>query len=246
MSTRCCGPTADDQGHRAGVRVPEPPAHAASWAIRRACARSSSTWWATRSSSRRRAPCHLPLPRRAPRQSRDNIELEVTDTGIGIPVERLAAIFDVVRAGDNSVTRRYGGSGLGLAISRELARMMAATSPSSRTWARVDLHGDPVLPACELPPPKPVRAGRELPQFGLRALVVEDNPFNQTVMQQMLVKFGITCDIAENGDEALERIAVTVLRPRVHGHPHAGDGRLRAGGGSGPAGTDRAAFPSSR
>ena len=50
--------------------------------------------------------------------------IEVIDTGIGIPSERLETIFERFQQGDNSMARKYGGSGLGLAISRALCEIM--------------------------------------------------------------------------------------------------------------------------
>jgi len=49
---------------------------------------------------------------------------EVTDTGMGIPEEQLATIWEPFRQGDSSVTRKFGGTGLGLAIVRKLAELM--------------------------------------------------------------------------------------------------------------------------
>jgi two-component system, sensor histidine kinase RpfC len=136
-----------------------------------------------------------------------NVVLEVADTGIGIPADRIEAIFDVFEQVDNSVTRQYGGSGLGLAISRQLARLMSGeVTVRSELGVGSTFTVTLSLPACALAAATPVPVGRVLPQFGLTALVVEDNLFNQTVMKQTLAKLGITADLAENGVAALERI----------------------------------------
>jgi len=52
------------------------------------------------------------------------LHFAVSDTGIGIPKDKLAIIFDSFRQADGSTTRRYGGTGLGLTISKQLAEMM--------------------------------------------------------------------------------------------------------------------------
>jgi two-component system sensor histidine kinase RpfC len=136
-----------------------------------------------------------------------HVVISVADTGIGIPRERQAAIFDVFEQVDNSITRKYGGSGLGLAISRQLAELMdgeisVASELGRGSTFTVRLR----LEICELTLPEvPERRG-QLPDFGLRALIVEDNPFNQMVTRKTLAKLGIDADIAENGAVALARL----------------------------------------
>ena len=56
--------------------------------------------------------------------ARDGLLIEVADTGIGIPEEELATIFERFRQADSSISRRYGGSGLGLALVKEMAELL--------------------------------------------------------------------------------------------------------------------------
>lgn len=138
------------------------------------------------------------------------IEFAVTDTGPGIPPERLAVLFNRFVQADMSTTRRFGGSGLGLAISKQLTELMggsigAESRPGcgSRFWFRLSLAFDRSQPPgiTQKPAMAPV-AGRDL-----RVLVVEDNRINQQVAVKMLEKLGAAVDLAEDGRQAVEMTA---------------------------------------
>ena len=140
-------------------------------------------------------------------RERENVLLEIRDTGVGIPEDRLESIFDVFEQGDATVTRRFGGTGLGLAISRQLARLMGGdVSVESHVGRGSTFTARLSLQPCTPPVRKAPEQARELPSFGLHALVVEDNPFNQMVTRQMLAKIGITAQVAATGADALEAL----------------------------------------
>jgi signal transduction histidine kinase/CheY-like chemotaxis protein len=136
------------------------------------------------------------------------IVLEVSDTGIGIRPDRLEAVFEQFEQAEASTGRRFGGTGLGLAIGRQLATMMGGGLAVTSSYG----HGSTFTAQLALPPADPSAVPAttrqdSLPHFGLRALVVDDNPFNRLVVQKMLARVGITADLAVNGREAVEGLS---------------------------------------
>ncbi len=143
----------------------------------------------------------------------------IIDTGIGIPTEKLEAIFAPFTQADGSTTRSYGGTGLGLTISRQLAELMGGSigvesvpGKGSTFWFTAVLEKQTVIPCTPSPPRKdssvPSTDGGRLeegrPGGGVtRLLLVEDEPVNQMVISVTLEKFGFLVDLATNGREAL-------------------------------------------
>jgi signal transduction histidine kinase/CheY-like chemotaxis protein len=140
-----------------------------------------------------------------PKAAGQNIRIKIEDSGIGIPADRLSAVFDQFEQADNSTTRQFGGTGLGLAISRTLAsRMGGDVTVESTVGVGSTFTLSMALKPCAAPKQKIAPVSKILPDFGLRGLVAEDNKFNQVVVKSMLERVGITVDIAENGEEALK------------------------------------------
>ncbi len=146
------------------------------------------------------------------------LRFQVVDTGIGIPADRIGALFNVFTQVDGSTTRKYGGTGLGLAISKQLVELMGGTIGVesvegggttfwfTATFTRLD---DPARPAgAEAPlhtsdaPGAPLEASRR----PARILLADDNHVNVTVARAMLKKLGHTIDVARNGLEAVEAL----------------------------------------
>jgi len=133
----------------------------------------------------------------------DVLRFEVIDTGIGIPAEAQAHVFNAFSQADSFTTRKYGGTGLGLAICRQLAGLMGGeigvhseVGRGSTFWFEVRL--EPVADAA----PTLTRLPRpSLP--GLRALIVDDNASNREILRQHLQSWGVDVIGAETSAAAL-------------------------------------------
>lgn len=133
------------------------------------------------------------------------LRLSVTDTGPGIPSERLPNLFEPFARGENRDGDR-GGAGLGLAMSRRLVELMGGTIEAASTPGSGSVFtccvplGDAAAaePATGAPPERPRR--------GLEVLVVEDNRVNQRVSAALLARFGCVVELACDGREALDKL----------------------------------------
>jgi GAF domain-containing protein/CheY-like chemotaxis protein len=146
----------------------------------------------------------MPPPPPAPATEPWTISIEVRDTGIGIPSDRMDLLFQSFSQVDASISRRYGGTGLGLAISRRLAESMGGTLTA--TSSGVSGEGTTfrlVVPAraTTLPdaaPPTPERSIR-----GCRVLVVDDNATNRRILTTFLERWGVESAATASPMEAL-------------------------------------------
>ncbi|MBX3026842.1 response regulator [bacterium] len=139
---------------------------------------------------------------RAESPRRRRIRIAVRDTGIGIPVERQAAIFESFTQVDGSTTRRYGGTGLGLTISRQLVELMGGeigveSTPGVGSCFWFELGFEPAA-AAVAPLAAPVEHLR-----GLRILIVDDNATNRTILRETLRAWGCRPEEAASGAAAL-------------------------------------------
>ena len=143
------------------------------------------------------------------------LRFEVQDTGMGIAPEVQLRLFASFEQADSSISRLHGGTGLGLAITRKLAQLMGGDAgvhsvlgEGSTFWFTARLAKG--APGVE-PGPSPVALTyesvllRDYP--GRRVLVVEDEPVNRELAMALLEEAGLIVDLAEDGLEAVDRIA---------------------------------------
>ena len=127
-------------------------------------------------------------------EDRVRVRVEVSDTGIGIPYEKQASIFDGFTQIDTSMTRRHGGSGLGTTISRELVALMGG---------EIGLNSVPGEGSCfwfELDAPVVAYAAKQRPLAGQRILAVERYPAAAQVLEDSLRALG--AEVESCHDEA--------------------------------------------
>jgi len=133
------------------------------------------------------------------------LQCAVTDSGIGISPERQARLFQSFQQVDAGISRKYGGTGLGLAISKRIVEMMGGT-----IWVESELGKGATfaftvqLKRCE-------EKGYGLSDLGvhwdnLRILIADDDPDVLLYFKEIMQKFGVSCDTAASGEDALRLV----------------------------------------
>ncbi|HOK65899.1 MAG TPA: ATP-binding protein [Anaerohalosphaeraceae bacterium] len=150
----------------------------------------------------------------------DFIRFDVEDTGIGIPEDKLAVIFDAFTQADSSMTRRYGGTGLGLSITKRLTELLGGKITVHSTVGRGSVFSirlptgiDPSkqtshnrYETAEKAIHQPSEEEAEQIRLSGRILVAEDAKANQMLIRLLLEKEGLQAVVVENGQEALQAV----------------------------------------
>ncbi len=147
--------------------------------------------------------------------------IEIADTGIGIPQDKIESIFDPFTQADTTMARRFGGTGLGLSISRKFARALGGditvkSQPGKGSTFKVtlktgDLQGVPFLQPEEVAMEAQGFDAKEQPRWQFpkaRVLIVDDGAENRELLRLLLQETGLMVDEAENGQVGVEKAAV--------------------------------------
>lgn len=140
----------------------------------------------------------------------DMLVFKVADTGIGMSVEQIGALFNPFHQADASASRKFGGTGLGLAISKRILELMNGS---------VSVNSCPGVGSSiefRLPYVKPLQAAEgqtnqpagvdavQKPLSGVSVLVADDEAINRMVLEEILIEYGAHVILVENGKEAVE------------------------------------------
>jgi len=165
------------------------------------------------------------------------LTLAVSDTGIGIPAEKLGSVFDEFSQADNSTTRDYGGTGLGLAISRRFCRMLGgdlSVTSQPGVGSTFTIRLPVVLPGSEMPQEASLPAVANIAQAsdddhqtrpGSTILVIDDDAEAAEIIKRFLAKDGFNVVTALSGEEGLRlahqlqpaAITLDVMMPDMDG-----------------------------
>jgi signal transduction histidine kinase/CheY-like chemotaxis protein len=133
------------------------------------------------------------------------LRVSVADTGVGIPKDKLEAVFESFALGEEFMTKRYSGAGLGLTISRKLAELMDGTiEAESRAGQGSAFTLTVPLARAEAPAaPCPPKGGDGRP---LNVLVAEDEEVNALATSKLLKRHGHTATVVDNGQSAIDAL----------------------------------------
>ena len=131
------------------------------------------------------------------------VHMEVEDTGIGVPAEKIPGLFESFSQADDSTTRRFGGTGLGLAISHHLAELMGGKMAATSQVGKGSTFSVTL----------PFRIGADTDEedsknrfAGLEAQIAVVNHTSRTILQQVLTHMGFQVNTAENGREIMQNL----------------------------------------
>jgi signal transduction histidine kinase/CheY-like chemotaxis protein/HPt (histidine-containing phosphotransfer) domain-containing protein len=138
------------------------------------------------------------------------LHFKVSDTGVGIPGNKIDSIFDTFSQADSSTTRKYGGTGLGLAISKQLVEMMGGKiwvesevgkGSTFHFTARFGLHRQEGTEALQI---------RNMDLAGVPVLILDDKATNRQILREMTLSWGLEPSEARDEDEAMAMLKTAI------------------------------------
>jgi PAS domain S-box-containing protein len=163
------------------------------------------------------------------------VSLDVVDTGIGIPKDKLGVIFQAFQQAEEGTARKYGGTGLGLTISQALCHLMGyrievSSEPGRGSTFSVRLGPGPVTGVSKPVPPAAVARPQAAPKTGVPlkgklVLVIDDDLDSRTLLTHAIEDFGCQAIVANSGEQGLRMarefrphlVTVDLMMPELDG-----------------------------
>jgi PAS domain S-box-containing protein len=136
---------------------------------------------------------------------RVKVKVSVRDSGIGMTPQQAARLFQAFSQADSSTSRKYGGTGLGLSISKRLVEIMGGEIWVESTYGAGSTFFFNVWLGVGAAKPEEKRFVPDL--SGIRALVVDDNPFACEILTETLTSFALRVDSASSGEQAIRELS---------------------------------------
>jgi len=139
------------------------------------------------------------------------IDVKVTDTGIGIPEDKISLLFKKFSQTEKNTAHKFGGTGLGLAICKQLVELMDGRIGVESTFGKGSTFWFQIsLPSAQAPDAKAIPAKKKKKKIAVSGdqpliLLAEDNVVNQTIAKHMLTKGGYQVDTVSDGEQAVKK-----------------------------------------
>jgi signal transduction histidine kinase/CheY-like chemotaxis protein len=137
-----------------------------------------------------------------------DIEFKVSDTGIGIPADKLESVFDSFSQGSIEINRKYGGTGLGLSIVKRLIDILGGTI-TLESQVGIGSTFTVVLPftigSNDVPAPSKFVYNDDTFKRK-KVLLIEDNKINQMITKKMVENKEMLCEVIDNGEDAIQAV----------------------------------------
>ena len=141
------------------------------------------------------------------------LQFEVEDNGEGISMEKQKAIFENFTQGSLQINRKFGGTGLGLSIVKNLLTLMnsqihleSELDKGSKFYFQLTFEAVQAAPVQQDTKAEPVETPGKEVLHDKKILIVEDNKINQMITRKILEKHKVTCEVADNGRAAIEKV----------------------------------------
>lgn len=134
------------------------------------------------------------------------VRFEVSDTGIGIPADKIDDIFNSYTQASTDTTRKYGGTGLGLAITKSLIELHNSEISVKSEIGKGSVFSFIIQFDRSTTSAVSVDNKTPLQQLAGLVLVVDDNEINRLLASKVITKWGVSVDFAENGKIAFEKV----------------------------------------